>query len=413
MPVAIAAVAVAQVVSGLVQAYNSEKARGAAKDKLNQIESLYNQIVPPDYDLSIQDPPALHTEAVQSPKFAASVASPSFDTSAFTPEKLQSVGKLVPQLAPLVKEVAPTLVQYSKDMKTGRQAQLNALDKLTKVGEGGFDPEYAQKIQQAEQKSQQVARASQASLMDSYNRRGVGGSGLELAAQLQGNASAMNNAAMSNQQAATDAYKNQLNALAQGAQLGGQIFGQDQSMQEQNAAIINAFNQRMSSAQQNWEQRNADVMNQAASRNLENEQSIANQNVMNKNQAALADRSRIDDLSKFNYNANVQQQNRTDQLAQQQYQNQLGERGYQNQIAQSLADWKNQQIQQQNQNKQALFNNDMSLNAARSGNLNAAAQMAMQYARDRNEQIQGTTDAVTNAAMYSQSGAGAGQKTYR
>lgn len=402
MPV-VAAVVAAQVISGLVQSYNAEKARGAAADKLREIENAYKSIIPPNYDLSIQDPPALHAEAIQSPKFSQAVQSPSFDLTKFTPEKLKEVGQLAPQLAPFIKEVTPQLVKENETMKKGRQAQLDALETLTKVGKGGFNPEYAQKVQEATQRSQGQARAQQASLMDTMNRRGIGGSGLEMAAALQGNASAMNSAAQANQQAATDAYRDQLGALSQGASLGGQIYGQEQGLQSQNAAIINAFNQRMTAQQQDYEQRNADTMNQAAAQNLANKQSIANQNVNNTNQAAMAERQRLDELAKFGYSAATQQQQTANSLAQQQYQNALGERSYQNSIAQSLADWQNQQRSQRDAKLQQSFNNQMAITGAKTGNAQAQAQNSLQAAADRNQAISGLANAATTGATAYQS----------
>lgn len=391
----------ATAISGLVQAYQSEKARGASKQKLAEIERAYSEIVPPEYNLKIDDPPALHQEMINSPKFAEAVQSPNFDLSAFTPEKLKEVGQLAPQLAPFIKEVTPTLIQQSETMKKGREAQVQALDKLTKIGAGGFDPEYAQKVQQAQAGAQAQARAQQASLMDTMNRRGVGGSGLEMAAALQGNASAMNTAAQTQQQAATDAYRNQLNALAQGATLGGQLYSQDQSTQAQNAAIINAFNQRMSSQQQDYEQRNADVLNQAAAANLANKQNIANQNVQNANAATMADRQRLDDLAKFGYTAATQQQQIANQNAQTQYQNALGERNYQNQIAESLANWKNTQRLQNDARQQQMFNNQMAVTSGKSGIGQTQANSILQSAADKNQAISGLANAaITGAGMY-------------
>lgn len=391
----------AAVIGGLVQAYNSEKARGASKEKLAEIERSYKALIPPDYDLSIQDPPELHAQAIQSPKFAAAVQSPNFDISAYTPEKLKEVGQLAPQLAPFIKEVTPTLIQQTETMKKGKDAQIQALDKLTKIGAGGFDPEYAQKVQQAQSGAQAQARAQQASLMDSMNRRGIGGSGLEMAAALQGNASAMNSSAQAQQQAATDAYHNQLNALSQGANIGAQLYSQDQSTQAQNANIINLFNQRMSAAQQNYEQNNANVLNQAAASNLANKQNIANQNVQNSNAAAMADRQRLDDLAKFGYTSAVQQQQIANQNAQTQYGNAVNERAYQNSIAQSLADWQNNQRLQNDARKQQMFNNEMAKTAGAAGVGQTQANSILQSAADRNQGISGITNAaVTGATMY-------------
>lgn len=388
------AAAAITVVSGLVQYYQAEKARGESKAKLDSIEKKFNELTPPGYDLSIMDPPALHQETLQSPKFSAELQSPQFISTAFTPENLKSVGDMIPHLAPIIKEIAPTVIKVSDDMKKGRQAQLTALDKLTKVGEGGFDPEYQQKVQQAQQAAQSQARAQQQTLADTYNRRGIGGSGLELAQAMQGNASAMNSAAQSNQQAATDAYRNQLAALSQGAALGGDIYSQDQSLQGQNAAIINAFNQRTSAAQQMWEQQNADTMNQAQAQNLQNQQRIADTNVGNRNQAALADRNRLDDLTKYGYQNQLGQQQRQDNIAIQQYQNQLGERNYQNSVAQSLADWQRQQRDYQNDMKQTIFANKMGILGGQTGLANTQSNATLQTAADKNKAIAGVSDAA-------------------
>lgn len=398
-PLTIGVLVGGQAISGLVQYYNAEKARGASSAELKKIETLFNNIKPPDYDLSIDAPPAYHTEAVQSPKFAASIQSPKFDMSKFSPEKLAQVAQYVPTMAPLIKEAAPQLIQNSETMQKGRAAQIKALEKLTQIGEGGFDPEYAQKVQTAARQAQSEAQSRQESLMDSFARRGIGGSGLELAAAMSGNAQAMDRSAMANQQAATDAYRNQMQALAQSADLGGQLFSQDQNLQGTNAGIINAFNQRMSAAQQNWEQRRAQEMNDAQVRNLSEQQRIADANTNNTNVAAMADRSRMDDLTKFGYNAAVQQQGRGDQLAQDDYSRRVNERGYQNTLADSIAQWKSQQKDKQNTLKTQMFNNDMNKASGLAGRYQGNAQNILQQAADRNQAISGLSGAASNIAM--------------
>ncbi len=387
------------LISGIVQHYNAEKARGANEDELRKIEEMFNAIKPPDYDVSIDAPPELHREAIASPKFSASIQSPNFDMSKLSPARLELVGKYVPDLAPLIKEVAPTTIQNTGDMQTGRNAQLAALKKFTQVGEGGFDPEYEQKIQQAARSAQTEAQGRQGALMDTYARRGLGGSGLELAAQLGSNSQAMDRLASTNQQAASDSYKNQLQALAQGANLGGQIQSQDQSLQSQNASIINSFNQRMSQQQQDYEQQRANQLNQAQVQNLANAQNVSNQNVSNQNQFALNQQGRTDDLAKYGYGAQVDAQKRQDALAQQQYGNQVNERNTQNSIAQSLADWNANQKKTQNSLKSQQYQDQLGKASGLAGNYQAQGQSALQAAADKNQAISGISGAVTQGAL--------------
>lgn len=388
-----------QAISGLVQYYSAEKARGASQAQLQKIQDLYNQIKPPDYDLSITAPPQYHQEAIASPNFINMVQSPNFDMSKYTPEKLQQVAQYVPTIAPLIKEAAPTLIQNSDAMKTGRSAQMAALQKLTQIGQGGFDPEYQQKVQQAAMQAQNQAQSRQQSLMDSFARRGISGSGLELAANMSGNAQSMNQAAMANQQAATDAYRNQMQALAQSGQLGGQIFGQDEAMQGQNAAIINAFNQRMTAAQQNYEQQRALALTDAQAKNTATAQDLANQNVNNANNATLADRQRADQLAQFGYNASMQNAQMQNQNQQLQYQNAVNSQQYQNQLAQSLAQWQQQQKDSQNALKTQQYNNAMNKAAGLSGMYQGQANNILQNASDRNAAIGGFTSGLSALGM--------------
>lgn len=399
-PITMTAVLVGgQAISGLVQYYNAEKARGASQAQLQKIEDLYNQIKPPDYDLSITAPPQYHQEAIASPKFQQAVASPNFDMSKFSPEKLTQVAQYVPTIAPLIKEAAPTLIQNSDTMKTGRAAQMAALQKLTQIGQGGFDPEYQQKVQNAAMQAQNQAQSRQQSLMDSFARRGISGSGLELAANMSGNAQSMNQAALANQQAATDAYRNQMSALAQSGQLGGQLFNQDQSMQAQNAAIINAFNQRTSAAQQNYEQQRAQALTDAQAKNTATAQDLSNQNVNNANQYAWQQKKQNNQLAQQGFQNAMQGAQFNNNMQQQQYQNAVNSQQYQNQLAQSLAQWQQQQKDTQNALKTQQYNNAMNKAAGLSGMYQGQANNTLQNAADRNAAIGGFTSGLSALGM--------------
>lgn len=300
-------------VSGLVQAYNSEQARGASKSELKNLEALFNSIIPPDYDLSITDPPELHEEKLALPQFSSDVALPKFNLDKLSPEKLTLVGKYVPEVAPYVAEAKSTTIQKTGDMALGRDAQKAALQRFQQIGAGEFDPEYQEAVTKASRAAQADAQSRQASILQDFARRGQSGSGLNLAAQLGGSAQAMDREAMTNLGAASESYRNRLNALSQGASLGGQIANADTDLQARNADIINSFNQRMSTTGQAWANNRANVLNDASRHNLGVEQGLANQNVANANEAARYNQGRQDDLTKYNYAAGVNQQARNDQ----------------------------------------------------------------------------------------------------
>ncbi len=394
------AAAASAVLGGLFQAYNAAESRGANKVELDKMAARFNALVPPKYDMSITDPPELIQEKLSSPQFAQAIQSPDFDMSKFTPEDYKLVGKYSPESAAYIKETAPTLIKSSADMQTGRAAQLAALKKFTDVGSGSFDPEYQQKVMESKLGAQAEAQSRQNSILQDYARRGQSGSGLNLAAQLGGASQAMNTNAMQGLQAASDAYRNRLNALAQGAQLGGQISQQDQAMQGQNAGIINDFNQRMSASQNQYEQNRANMMNSAQLQNLLQSQNIANQNTQGRNQAALTDRQRQDELAKYGYSTALANQGRDDDLQKYGYQNAANERNYQNAIATQLANWQQAQKDTQNNLFGKAYGDKLNQASGASGIGMQQGQNAIQTAQDQNAAIQGISNLGMTYGMY-------------
>jgi hypothetical protein len=397
-PITIAAIGT-MAVSGLVQLYNSERARGASKARLAQIEAMYNKIIPPDYDLRIQDPPQLHEETLKQPEFSGSMAAPKFNLEKLTPDQFKQVGQMVPEVAPLIKEVAPQTLQRTDDMNLGRDAQLNALRKFMDIGGGEFDPQYQEAVQRAARQSQTQAQSREESILQDFARRGQGGSGLSLAAQLGASRQAMDSGAMANLSAASEAYRNRLNALSQGAQLGGQISAQDLSMQERNADIINAFNQRMSQTAQAQANQRANVLNQAQQYNLGVSQDLANRNTSNANEFSLQNQQRLDNLAKYGYDVAAKERARLDDLNQQKYQNTVNERNYQNQMALSKYNINSGEIDRLNKLRQQMFENEMNKSNAKAGIGSQFNAMDIGAAQDRNAAIQGLSNI---AGLYAQ-----------
>lgn len=384
----------AMALGSLAQLYNAEKARGAEKARLKEIEKLYDSIKPPDYDLSIMDPPELHAERLNDPKFSSMQAAPKFNMEKLTPEELKMVGKYIPEVAPYIAEESPKVLEKSPDMAKAREAQLNALRKFQEIGSGGFDPEFAQKVQESSRRAQQEAQSRQDSILQDFARRGQGGSGLSLAAQLGGASQAMDRSAQTNMAAASQAYRNQLNALAQGAQLGSQINQEDTGFQGRNADIINQFNARTAAGRQNYENQRAGSLNQANQYNLGVEQQLANANVDARNKFSQNDQSRLDNLLKYTtefntkerdslYNRLANERSYGNQISQQNYNNQVGARDRVNNLAQQG------------------FTNQMNIASGKSGNAMIQNQALRQQTQDRNAAIQGLANAGVNYATYS------------
>jgi len=386
-PVTIAVASAA--VAGLVQAYNSHKNRGENKKELRKIEALFNKIVPPNYDLTIMDPPELHNKRLAMPEFSPDNPSANWDISKLEPKDLQQVEKFSPQVGKLIREKAPELIRETEDTKMGRDAQRKAMQRFTDISEGGYDPQLQQRVQEARQRAQSEAQSRSESTMQDFARRGIGGSGLELAAKIGGSAEAMDRNAMMGLQAETDAYRNQLNALSQGASLGGDLRRQDVDIQSKNAAIINNFNQRMSKRHQDWEMNRANAMNAADLRNIQEAQRISDFNTQSKNRADERQQSRMDDITYKQYQEKIDKLRRMDELAKWKYGAEGQERAYMDNAAILNSKWKQGERNWANDMKSQMYNDEMKKLSGQAGIGRDYMANRTQAAQDTNAAIQG------------------------
>ncbi len=352
------------VVSGLMQYYQSEKARKASKQRLAEIERMFDAIVPPDFNVSVWD----------DPKLVASIPEPAFNLEKITPELYESVGQYVPQVAEFVKEKAPELVKASADAQTGRQAQMDALERYKQLSRSDFDPELQQKLAEASRRSRTDAQSREASVLQDANRRGQGGSLATMATQQIGGEASMQRAAQESQMAAAESYRNKLRALDQSANLGGQIRQSEMGEASRNADIINDFNERTSTRYQQYGQMRADQANQAQMRNLGERQRISDANVGQRN------------------DAQKEWIGRGNAMAQQGYQN----RRQTQQDLQNVEKYKNEL-------KQNMYGNEMSRAQGKAGLAQQGIADIQHQAQDKNQMIQGLGNAgMTGASAYYQ-----------
>ena len=375
--------------SGIAQFFSGLLARNASSERLKEVKKLYESLIPPNYDLSITDPPELHMQRLQMPEFTQSEEGIKWASQALDPKKLKLIEKFVPQVAERIIEADPTLIEKTEDMKLGSEAEKKALRRFMEVGEGEFDPVYQQRVKDARDRAQAEAQSRNAAIQQDFERRGIGGSGLELAAKIGSSADSMNRMAQMGLGAEAQAYQNQLQALSQGANLGGRIQDREISTQARNAAIINAFNERMSRRHQDWEQMRSNALNQADLRNISEAQRIADFNSRTQNQYDRDRQSRMDNMALRNYQARMDERNRQDALNKWRYAQEGKERAYQDNAAILGSKWRQDQKRYGNQMRSQAYQDQLGRLAGMSGVGRAQSQQALMAGRDQNQAIQG------------------------
>jgi hypothetical protein len=379
---AVAVGAATQIVSGISNYINAEKDRKEQKKRYKEMKGWWDELVPPEYNLTPNSPPDLIYQKLNSPEFAERIASGNYDLS-----KIQRVRKFAPQIAPYIEEKAPELIKDTQGMLEGRAAQRAALQRYMEASTGSEDPEYRELMERASKRATADAASRQASLMQQYARRGIGGSGLELQSQLGSQAAENERQGMESLSAATQAQKNRLTALAAGASLGERISNQDLTQQQINMNAINAFNQRAASNRQNYEGYRTGLLNDADMFNLTEDQRLSEYN-----------RTREDRLKQLMRSEQASERDRMDSIARDRYANDRAERSYEDQLklgrynlAAAEKDRMNSLLRQQYEDRLQKLRGKMGLSASEMQNNTQAA-------RDRIAATQGISDAIGSGA---------------
>ena len=362
----------AQLLSTIAQLYQSEKARKAGEARLREIEALFNAIKPPEYDVSVIDPPELITQ---------SIPEPAFDMSNIDPEMYSVAAKYVPEVATYIAERNPQVVELSAAGQYGRDAQIQALNDI-RMRTGELSDAEAQSASAKAMRDAQIAAQSRSqTVLQDANRRGQLGSGAMLAAQLQGGSDAMERAAGISNQAYLEALRNKLGAITTSGEMGRQLAGDEFDRAAVNADIINRYNQRAAAGMNQYGQYAADVMNRGQLFNVENAQDIANRNVTTGNQFNVINRERQDKLLADTWNRQFADRAAINQAMNQGFTNQLNSQAAANAI------------------KGQGFQDQMSIAAAKSGLGFNAIDRRAQYTRDQNQAIQGLGKGIGDTAM--------------
>jgi len=211
---------------------------------------------------------------------------PNIKFQKFTPEEFQYVGDYIPEDADF---------QTISEDPALRQAQLNALSRLSGLAETGLSDADAADFMRAKLEAGQLARGRNEALKNEMAARGMLGSGSEFMLREAANQEAAQRAQMAGlEQAAAAARQRALYQQAYGDALGG-LRGQDLDVNSRNADIINQFNMA-----------NTGARNEAQQQNLANRQAIMGANTATRNDAQMYNIQGKRDVAQQNYQNQLQ-----------------------------------------------------------------------------------------------------------
>lgn len=205
--------------------------------------------------------------------------SPTEDDLKYELDKLVSQGEITPEVAKSYLMDKTAYSDISVD-PTVRAAQTDALKSLQDISkEGGLTAIDRSKIDEIISRTGQEERGAREAIVQNQRAMGRGGSGLELAAMLENQQGAATRASQQGTDVAALAQQRALEALTQGANLGGQMeerqFGEASKVAEAKDALTKFNLQNL----QSTEEQNVARRQAAATANLSEKQRIADTNV--------------------------------------------------------------------------------------------------------------------------------------
>ncbi len=284
--------AAATVVGGLINAYQAGKARDMEQAKLDQIAEVIRSLIPPHIDVSperlVQAPHLIMEEVKLAP----------LNYDKIKPAEYRVIRDFIPEVAPLIEEQAPQLVEKTARGREGERAFGEALQEMLRVGRaGGDDPIARAATARAMEAANREAQGRHAAIAQDMARRGMAGSGMEVAMALQGASDAMGRAGTMARDAQADAYLRSLQAMRDAGRMGREQSLDEMALAGRNADIINAFNARTTLAAQRQADRAADIRNRASERNLGRAETVADATEAARYQAAVDERNYFNDLA--------------------------------------------------------------------------------------------------------------------
>lgn len=164
-----------------------------------------------------------------------------------------------------------------------RQAQMQALETLSKMGKEGLTAEDRMALNTVRRSVAGEEQSRQKAILQQMAERGVGGSGVELAARLQSSQSSADRAGQESDRLLAMAQRRMLEGVTQAGQLGGQIRGQEYGEQADVARAKDTIQQFNALQRAGVGQRNVSGLNQAQAGNLANAQRVSEAGVSTRN----------------------------------------------------------------------------------------------------------------------------------
>lgn len=212
-------------------------------------------------------------------------------------EEYEYAQKYNPQIATFVEENKPELVKEAKSQyEIAKQRQgLNEFDRLSRTGTDVIaDAQREEALFDADAR----AKSRQASILRDRANRGLGGSGDELLAQLDSSQDAQVGARQASLDAVKQAEARRLGALGNMTGLASNIRGQNMQVEQNNANVMNSFNQRMANSKNLYNQGVANTNNQAQQFNIGNKFQTDTMNTQGRNQNQILNVTRAEQAAK-------------------------------------------------------------------------------------------------------------------
>lgn len=245
---------VAPIVGGILAGKANKKAMAAAQAALAEARDIIDKVgAPPDLSAKI------------------------------IMEKFAQAGILTPEMEAAINLGVSKVSQIQEDAQL-RDAQISALSELKKRGRAGLTSEERGEWNRSRQSVQKDNEAKQQQIKQDLAMRGQAGSGAEIASRLLASQEAADRASEEGDRISATASARALQAISNAGALGGDIRGQDFSIEQSKAGAEDEFNRFNVANQVGRETRNVGSRNTAQEYNLSNKQNVSNMNVSTENQ---------------------------------------------------------------------------------------------------------------------------------
>jgi hypothetical protein len=210
------------------------------------------------------------------------IKDPSMNDMQILLETLNKQGVLTPEMEQAIQQDNTAMSGITTDPRL-RNAQMNALDTMTKMGQTGLTPEDLAALDQTRRQVGGDEHSRQQSILNNMQQRGAGGSGMELAARLASSQGAADRASQQSDSTMAMAQQRMLQALSQSGQLGGAIRDQDFGEQSKIAQAKDTIANFNANQRASTQARNINSVNEANAKNLAEQQRIADANAATRN----------------------------------------------------------------------------------------------------------------------------------